>query len=491
MAAEDKGIKPAESTELEADAEQKGTEQLAKPSEGASGSLGVPEEELDLETLRDATKKARRRRIVTILALLLVVVAGGATYFILTGNSDQALEIDPFEIPTTIRRGTFTDSVTGTGTTSPSDSGVVSPEVSGIIENLSVTVGQEVAEGDVLFTLKNDSLDDEVRKAQEAVDAAQRNLESAWNKIGSAERARDAAYRARDVASRARDEAWNKANDSGDWTEYDDNQLTNAIDTATEAIDTATDAVNEAYLAKDGAEADLASKQADLETAQKTADKRTVTAPLSGSVIAVNAENGQSVGGAEGGTAASSGSNSSQPLVQIANGSQMQIRVQVNEIDIESISAGQQATVTLQAIPDLVLDSEVKSIADVATSSGNSDGGNGIVTYAVELVVDNADSRIKPGMTASVEIITQQIDDVLIVPLGSVFGIDEGAPHVLRITDAEQKAYESVPVDVKARSMAEAVVEGDVAEGDMLLTMEPASTTSGEGDAADLNLDAE
>ena len=491
MAGEDKGISPAGPNDLADDAKSEATEQLAKPEEQKAGALGMPEDgELDLDTLRDATAKARRRRIITIAALALVVIAGGAAYFFFTSQSNKAAAIDPFEIPVPIRRDTFTDSVSGTGKTSPSDSGVISPEVSGIIENLSVTVGQEVKEGDVLFTLRNDALDDEVRKAQEAVDTAQRALDSAWNKVGSAERTRDAAYRARDVAWRARDEAWNKANDSGDWSTYDDNQLTNAIDTATESIDSASTSVNEAYIAKDGAEAELASKRADLETAQKKAAKRTVTAPMSGSVIAVNAENGQSVGGAEGGTSASSGAgSSSSPLVQIANGSQMKIKVQINEVDIESIAVGQTANVSFQAIPDLTLESTVQSIADVATnassgSGSSSDSSGGIVTYAVELMVDNSDARIKPGMTASVTIVTQQIEDVLIVPLASVFGMDEGDPHVLRITDAEEKKYESVPVEVTAHSMAEAVIAGEVAEGDLLLTMDPdAGASAADADA--------
>lgn len=503
MAGEDKGISPVGPNDLADDAKSEATEQLtkpeepkaaeplAKPEEPKAGALGLPnEDELDLETLRDATSKARRRRIITIAALALAVIAGGAAYFFFTSQSNKPAAIDPFEIPAVVRRDTFRDSVSGTGKTSPSDSGVISPEVSGIIENLSVTVGQEVNEGDVLFTLRNDALDDEVRKAQEAVDTAQRALDSAWNKVTSSERSRDAAYRARDVAWRARDEAWNRANESGDWSTYDDNQLTNAIDTATESIDSANIAVGEAYIAKDGAEAELSSKRADLETAQKKAAKRTVTAPMSGSVIAVNAENGQSVGGAEGGTsAASGGGSSSSPLVQIANGSQMKIKVQINEVDIESISVGQTASVTFQAIPDLTLESTVQSIADVATnassSSGSgSDSSGGIVTYAVDLMVDNSDSRIKPGMTASVTIITQQIDDVLIVPLASVFGMDEGNPHVLRITDAEEKQYESVPVEVTARSMAEAVISGEVSEGDQLLTMDPDASSADAGAGA-------
>ena len=469
MAAEDKGITPSEGTGLSGQTDAKQTEELAKPAEQGSQALGdVTDEELEaelaFEALRRKRAKAKRRRIIIGILVLLVVGGVGAFFFLSGGSQEAENAIDPFSMTATITKDKFTDTVGGNGKANPASSSVVSPEVSGIIENLDVTVGQEVKEGDVLFTLKNDALDEEVRKAEEAVSLASRGLDSAWSKISKAERARD-------VAVRSRDDAWNKANEAGDWSTYDDNTLTNAIDDAT-------DGINDAIDAKDTAEADLASKQADLENARKKAEKRTVTAPVTGSVIAVNAQNGQAVGGAEGGTTDSSGSNSG-PLVRIADTSQMKIPVQINEVDIEKIAVDQPATVTFQAIPDLTLDSKVQNIATTSTgSSGASnasaaDSSGGVVTYAVDLSVANKEGKIKPGMTANVNIITQQLDDVLTVSSSAVFGEELGSPHVLRVTDAENKAYESVPVEIKAKSSSTLVIEGDVKEGDEVLLINP------------------
>ena len=469
MATEDKGITPSEGTEISGESDAKPSEELAKPAEQESQALGdVTDEELEaelaFEALRRKRAKTKRKRIIIGTVVLLAAI-GTFAFFFITGNSkEKENAIDPFSMTAPVTKGAFTDTVGGNGKANPASSSVVSPEVSGIIENLNVTVGQEVKQGDVLFTLKNDNLDEDIRKSEEAVSAAQRALDSAWGKISKAERGRD-------VAIRARDNAWNKAAEAEDWSTYDDNALTSAIDDAT-------DGINDAIDAKNTAEADLASKQADLENARKKAEKRTVTAPVTGSVIAVNAQNGQAVGGAEGGTKEAGGANSG-PLVQIADTSHMKIPVQINEVDIEKISVGQPATVTFQAIPDLTLDSKVQNIATTATGSSGSSGSNsssdssGVVTYAVDLSVANKKGKIKPGMTANVSIITQQMDDVLSVPASAVFGADFGSPHVLVVTDAENKTYESVPVEVKAKSSSTAVIEGDVKEGDEVLLIDP------------------
>ena len=240
MAAEDKGITPSEGTGLSGQTDAKQTEELAKPAEQGSQALGdVTDEELEaelaFEALRRKRAKAKRRRIIIGILVLLVVGGVGAFFFLSGGSQEAENAIDPFSMTATITKDKFTDTVGGNGKANPASSSVVSPEVSGIIENLDVTVGQEVKEGDVLFTLKNDALDEEVRKAEEAVSLASRGLDSAWSKISKAERARD-------VAVRSRDDAWNKANEAGDWSTYDDNTLTNAIDDATDGINDAIDA---------------------------------------------------------------------------------------------------------------------------------------------------------------------------------------------------------------------------------------------------------
>ena len=140
------------------------------------------------------------------------------------------------------------------------------------------------------------------------------------------------------------------------------------------------------------------------------AAKRTVTASIAGSVVAVNIEPGKALGAAAG--AATS-------PVQIADLSQMTVSINVNEIDILKITADQTAEVTFTAAPDLTLPATVVSIATTSAGSGDASGGalyggsmGGAVTYAVKLLIAEPDPRLKPGMTAKATITTTTIDNI-------------------------------------------------------------------------------
>ncbi len=441
---------------------------LAKPEEQQSGSLGIPSDEeiaaqLAYETLAKNKKAKRRKRIITI-AVLLALVIGAIAFFVVGGKSEdpmKAMAKSAFQNPVLVRKGEFEATVGGSGKAAPVSESVVSPEVAGIIENLTVVQGQEVKEGDPLFTLKNDKLDTAVRDAQEKLSTAERARDRAQEKV-------DKAYRNINEADAEAQRAWDAANASGEWDNYNESALRTTIRTAEDARD-------EAEHAREDADTELEKARTALEEAQKEADKRVIKAPVSGSVVAVNAKNGQSVGGAAGGTS-ESGASSNAPLVQIADTSQMKVAVQINEVDIEQVAVGQTARVLFQAFNDFAIEASVQSIATVATgtssSSSGSDAAGGVVTYEVDLVVPNKDNQIKPGMTATISIVTKSLDDAIIAPASAVFGVDLGDPYVLKITDAENQAYEKVPVKVVEESATEIALDGDIAEGDMLLGMD-------------------
>ena len=101
----------------------------------------------------------------------------------------------------------------------------------------------------------------------------------------------------------------------------------------------------------------------------------------------------------------------------------MRVTVQVNEVDVNKLSAGQTGKVTFSALPDVTLDATIDRIATTATSASPSpssgegaSGGTGVVTYAVELVISDPDANVKPGMTANVKIVTERYENVLTVP---------------------------------------------------------------------------
>ncbi len=462
MADKNQNIEPAATTTELDETANDSTESLAKPEEQQAGALGTPEDDaleaqLAYEALKKRKKaKRRKRRIIIAVVAVLVLLVG---FLVVSGNNSndaqEKIVETAFATAATARKGAFEATVGGTGKAEPISQSVVSPEVSGIIENLNVEVGQNVNEGDVLFHLKNSELDTDVAKKQLAVDTAQR--------------ARDTSERKLNEAIITREDAWNKANDSDDWSTYNELALSSAIDDAVDTLN--------------NSEGTLAAAIDDLSRAQEMADKRNVTAPITGSVVAVNATNGQSVGGATGGTTGGAGSGATTnngPLVQIADTAKMKVAVQINEVDIEQVATDQPAKATFQAIPDLVQEAKVQSIATVSTgSSSNATGGadsgstgGGVVTYRVDLVVPNDNNKIKPGMSASVTIVTKHLDNALVVPAATVFGADMGNAHVLKVTDTKEQKYVSVPVKIVEQSTSEMAIEGDVTEGDRLLTQD-------------------
>jgi HlyD family secretion protein len=85
------------------------------------------------------------------------------------------------------------------------------------------------------------------------------------------------------------------------------------------------------------------------------------------------------------------------------------IDLQVSEVDLASLKVGQQATLEFDALPEKVYSGEVTEIGMIGTNS------QGVVNYPVTVKVTDADASILPGMTASVTIVVDEVEDALLV----------------------------------------------------------------------------
>ena len=379
------------------------------PGEGlgktaATTQLPRTEAEEDAEGLaafaaleRVRREKKRKKRIRTLI--ICAVIAAAAAAFILpqlfVSQGTGTIE----HVTTFVYKGDLISSVMVSGSAQPVSSTVVTPEVDGIIQDVQVSEGDTVNAGDVLFTLKNDSLDRAVTQAQQEAASAQRALDDA-----------------------------------------------NAASSV------------------DAAKTTLANAQQAVADAQATADKRTVTAPVSGSVIAVNAQNGASWG-----AAAASGSATTGPLVQIADLSQLRVTTSVDEMDISSLAIGQSATVTFSALPDVTLEGTVERVATASESSESYGYGySSTATYKVSLIIPAPDPRVKPGMTADATIVTQDVPDSLIVPIAALHEAEDGSSYVWILKDddpAQEGSWEKRTVEILAKNADEAAIT-NVKEGD-------------------------
>ena len=316
-----------------------------------------------------------------------------------------------------VTEGTFTTTVEAKGQLKPISSSVVSPSVDGTVDSINVQAGQSVNEGDVLMTIKNDELDRNVAEAQRAVAAAQEDLTNAQKAAAVAQATPttdvDGASAAAFVSAASAD--------------------TNAVSAAQRS---------------------LASAQANLDQANAKAASRTVTAPSSGSIVELNAKVGATVTG--GMIMGESDTSGGKQCMQIADLSKMKVTVQVGEKDIAKIAVGQSANVTYPAFPDIVSQGTVTAIASVANSDSNSGGGS--VTFNVDILIEAPDSRLKPGMTAEVSVVTEKLDDVVMVPTMALMTEDGEHYYVNLATDSEGKKTRRVKVTVVTQNDNEAVV---------------------------------
>ena len=381
----------------------------AQQNDGEQGNAGISDDEAYAKL---KSKRAERRRKKLVRRGIAAGIVGGiiliAIIVSVVLNSQPQSAGEP--VTDMVMEGTFTTTVEAKGQLKPISASVVSPSVDGTVASINVQAGQSVNEGDVLMTIKNDELDNAVAEAQRAVAAAQEDLKNAQA------------------------------------------APTSDADGATASTDATANANASAVTS---AQRNLASAQATLDQANDKAAERTVKAPSSGSIVELNAKVGTTVtGGMVMGEGDTSGG---KQCMQIADLSKMKVTVQVGEKDIAKIAVGQSANVTYPAFPDIVSQGTVTAIASVANSDA-ANGGGGSVTFNVDILIEAPDSRLKPGMTAEVSVVTEQLDDVVMVPTMALMTEDGEHYYVNVAADDEGKETRRVKVTVVTQNDNEAVV---------------------------------
>ena len=147
----------------------------------------------------------------------------------------------------------------------------------------------------------------------------------------------------------------------------------------------------------DRAQAAVERAQLALDEAQAGWDRVRLVAPFDGVISAVNAEIGALVAPGF-------------AVLELTDAAPLHLTVQVDEIDVRPIRVGLPARITLDALPDLEIPGMVDSISLVATNEG------GVVSFDVQLHVEQTDPRMRVGMTAEANIVVEAQADALIVP---------------------------------------------------------------------------
>ena len=211
---------------------------------------------------------------------------------------------------------------------------------------------------------------------------------------------------------------------------------------------------------------DIKSAELTLESKQNAYDDCFIYAPFDGVIATLTAEVGQPSG-------SSIGTLITKQKVAI---------ISLNEVDIAKIKLGQKATLTFDAIDGLSITGKVTEIDSVGTVS------QGVVSYNVKISLDIDDSRIKPGMSINVSIITDMIQDVIVVPTSAV-KTQNGtsyvqvfdAPLATPLTGVQGSLSATLPrqvaVETGLSDDTNTEITSGLKEGDIIVTKTIAGTT--------------
>lgn len=319
---------------------------------------------------RESVAKLKPGWRIATVALLVLAVGLGALWYTKRSNTNGLYKTAE------VTRGDLTVIVTATGTLQPVNQVDVGSELSGTIRTVEVDVNDIVKKGQVLARLDTDRLKSRVVESSAALDSARAKLEEA--KATLAEN-RNKYERLKTLAEK---------------------QLYSQQD-----IETARATYERSVAAVSSAEAQMKSAQATLASNRTDLSKAVIESPINGIVLTRNIEPGQTV----------AASFQTPVLFTLAEDlKQMELHVDVDEADVGQVQAEQKSSFTVDAYPERRFQAKIIKVNYAPKVVQD------VVTYEALLSVDNSDLVLRPGMTATAEIVTRVIEDALLVPNGAL-----------------------------------------------------------------------
>lgn len=296
----------------------------------------------------------KKKKLIICISVAIAIIA--AVTIFMRSNKRQPITI--IYETAKVERSTISNSVTATGTIEPVNKVEVGTQVSGIISKIYVDYNSIVKKGQVIAELDKINLESELASAKA-------NLASSKSELDYQE---------------TNHKRMKALHDKGFISDDD-------FDIA----DLSYKKAKEAYLVQ-------------LQTVQKAQTNlgyATITSPIDGVVLSKDVEEGQTV----------AASFSTPTLFTIARDlTDMQVVANVDEADIGNVRDGQRVTFTVDAFPDDTFEGRVKQVRQQGEEESN------VVTYEVVISAPNNDLKLKPQLTANVNIYTEEIENVVSVP---------------------------------------------------------------------------
>lgn len=345
----------------------------------------------------------------------MVLIFGG---LLLAKKMEWIGKVEPTEVEfAKVSRSTIIEKVSASGKIQPEVEVKLSPDVSGEIVSLNVAEGDSVVAGQELLKIRPDNYVSLLARAEAQMNATKANMEQSKAVLAQSE--------ARLSKAKIDYDRNAKLHKDKVISDADFDQFVSAYTVAKQDLEAAKANVNAANY-------NVKSSEAALKEAKTNLTKTTIYAPQSGIISKLNVELGERVVG----TSQMAGTE----MLRIANLNKMEVRVNVNENDITRVSLGDTVLIDVDAFSssERKFKGVVYEIASSANSSGASAVSNDAVTefevkirvlrssYA-DLIKGKLSYPLKPGMTASVEILTNRKENIATVPLSAVTTREIGA----------------------------------------------------------------
>ncbi len=306
-------------------------------------------------------KSSKKFKVIGIIALALLIVV--MVFVNIKKNRGTTTDV----VTVKVKKGEITKTVTGSGYLQPETDVQIAARISAEIIRIHVEEGDVVKKGQLLVELDRQRYIAQLEQAESQVLSAQASLKKA-----------EADY------SRVKD--------------LYDQKLTSKSEL---------DAAEASMLL---AQSDVKIRGAYMRQAQDDLDKTRLLAPIEGVVTKLFKEEGEIAVGSE---------FNSDPVITVSDLSKMEALVEVDENDVVLVSLGDSTKIEVDAIPDTSFEGKVSEIAHTATTRGRGTQEQ-VTNFEVKVAVVNQVEKLRPGMTASVDIRTDTHYDALYIPIQCV-----------------------------------------------------------------------
>ncbi|NJB84647.1 HlyD family secretion protein [Lewinella marina] len=359
---------------------------------------------------------SRKAILLLVGTLILVIVA----VVIFSGRGEEGTKVFVQDV----ERRNIQEVVSASGKIFPQTEVKISSDVSGEVVELYVEEGDSVVPNQLLAKIDADAYQSQVARGVAGVNSSKAQLANARAQINTQKAQREQILaqleNARDILKRNeqlfKDEVISKA-------ELETSQSNvRALEANLSAAESNIRAAEESARA---AEYGIESSEATLNELRTSLRRTTIYAPMGGVVSLLNVEQGERVVG----TIQMTGTE----LMRIANLNAMEVRVEVSENDVPSVNVGDRAEIEVDAYLNRTFAGTVTQIANSSTTAGVADNvlnSDQVTNFEVRISIDPASYAdlvsggnpypFRPGMSASVDILTELAEDVASVPIESV-----------------------------------------------------------------------